>query len=287
MRIGFKEGDVTLKQEWINVFVAKSKDKEVLKFIKEKSMIEKQSQISQEISYKFSKDITMLFNAFTDILNAEDQGVSKGELLETYGISILNRIKFLEERGVVYKKDNIYFIKSCEYIKHPPETTFQMITGFLQHEEDLWRSKENDGNTKWGCWEIDESKVKEYYEMINKQYQEQITFFKKNSKPVKQGGVRIAGFLGFTAIKKLFFTLCLISFMWSFNNGLIANPGQGGGAGSGGGEVIFMGALNTSIVPTSLSAPSPQTDKTNKSSSKDISTTFQIILTKLLESISV
>ena len=244
----FAKGSVELKQRWINLHAAYNGNKEVLRFLEDKYMSERQDQVSREVSYKLAGDIGVLFNAFSDILDAGEQGVSKGVLLETYGLSILKKLKFLEDKGIILINGKKYFIKNPSYLNHFPGSSFKMMIGLIRHEEDLWESGENEGVTRWSTWDIDEDKLKDYLNLVRKQHKEQQEFLQKNAKSTNKGGIRVGSFIGLTVLKRMFFLTCFTTLLFLGKIELHAG-GQGGGTDPGGYGPVMMMNLNTTDIP--------------------------------------
>jgi len=275
----FENGNIQLKQKWINLHASQAGNTEVLKFLKEKEMTKELNKLSNEISLKLANDVTCLYNAFCDILESKDKGITKGFLIENYGLSILKKLRLLVEKDFVKEENNKFFVKNSEYLMHSRESTFRMIISLVKHEQNLWESGENEGFIRWNSWEIENEKYKDYLDLLRRQHKEQVEFLEKHEKPTNEGGVRVGSYIGLTLLKRMFLSILLVVFVLIGNLDLIAN-GQGGGIDPGGGGPKLMTTINSdgSLTPFKDSSTNLEEDKEDD----DLNVFWLVLWKKLL-----
>jgi len=276
----FKNGNIQLKQKWINLHAAQAGNTEVLKFLKEKEMTQELNKLSKEISLKLANDVIGLYNAFCDILESKDKGITKGFLIENYGLSILKKLRLLVEKDFVREEDKKFFSKNSEYLMHSRESTFRMVISLIKHEQNLWESGENEGFIRWNTWEIENERYNDYLDLLRRQHKEQVEFLEKHEKPISKGGVRVGSYIGLTLLRKMFLSILLVVFVFMGNLDLIAS-GQGGGIDPGGGGPNLMAVVDPE--GSLISFKDSNTNLEENKDDDDLKVIWLVLWKKLLE----
>lgn len=226
-----KNGDLTLKQTWINQFV--SKNEAAAEFLKEKKVIEEKNKLSYEMSFKMTTDRS-LYNAFLDILWSESNGISSGTLIERYGLYVVEKLDDVVQLGFLAKKDKVYYSKDDSFLWHSPQSTFSMLKSLIENEEYSFREGNNQGRTRWSVWDTNRKGYIKMLESIIKHNEEieKISEENQTSSPDDEV-IRVAWFNGITVLKSLVCALFFCGFL-SVNDPMYA-AGAGGGTDPGGG----------------------------------------------------
>ena len=198
-------------------------------------------KLSEEASFKLAKDIDLL-NAFEDIYCEGNDGIEKGLLIENYGLSIVGKLEFLIDRGVVTRQDNRFFVDSSKFHGFTARSSFRFLKTIIENEEDHFDINTNLGKSRFDWDDVNDEGYKEMLKTIQESQAKLKQIANQHSLSVKDGGKRIAYFNMMSCIHKMVI-VCLL-FIGLNNSSLFAGAGGGGHDPVGGGNMRWMSKPN-------------------------------------------
>lgn len=147
----------------------------------------KMKKLSEQASFKLAKDLDLL-NAFEDIHCEGDKGMHKGLLIENYGLSIIGKLEYLIDKGVVVRKGNSFYTDSSRYFGFTAQSSFKFLKTVIDNEEDQYDMDICLGKSRFDWDDVNEEGYKEMLKTIEEAQNKMRKIAKKNALPVKDGG---------------------------------------------------------------------------------------------------
>ena len=180
---------------------------------------------TEEVAHKLSNSMD-LFNAYQDIIS--EVSIHKGELINRYGLSILDQLQYLVDRAFIAKADGVFSANEKQHTTFSGSNTFKMLSAAIKNEADQFDTKENKGVTRFYYSEVSNEGLDALNELKRRHHQEEAELMSRFTKAVKDGGKRVMTMGVSTCLHKLVpIFLCVI--LLSFGDHLIAGPGSGSG----------------------------------------------------------
>ncbi len=190
-------------------------------------------KLSDQASFKLAKDLDLL-NAFEDLYCEGEDGIHKGILIESYGLSIIAKLEYLIDKGVVIRKENRFFVDTTKYHGFSSQSSFKFLKTIIENEEDQFDMGTCLGKSRFDWDDVNEEGYKAMLKTIEDAQNKMKKIAKKHSLSVKDGGKRIAYMNFMSCIQKLLI-LCVLLVGVS-NTDLMAGAGGGGHDPIGGGD---------------------------------------------------
>jgi len=256
---------------------------------------EKKLKLEQEISLIIARD-EQLRNAFFDIAEAREKGLSVDSLKEEYGLDILQKLNQLMDIEVLKIENKTYYSIADSF--HFNQISSLIISeGIVKHGKECLEVNTFIGDCTFDITNLTLEGRQAMRKFKEKQYNEFIDELKKWEIPTRKSkDSKRVGFVSmFTVLKSLLLAIFLAySFTTSNIQAGVASGGASGGEGSDGSFSMSIHTLDFAAFSNNPSNTrnhdklKEETDNNSKNRDKNsLFESFITMLAKLIESVSV
>lgn len=230
--------DETKQQKFVESYNKQSQNYTELAVSKDNK--QKQEKLSAEVSNRLARDLD-LFNACLDICNASPKGMTKGVLVEKYGLNILRKLRWLADREAIQIDGSTFKAENNRFLNFTAKSSFKFIKSAIDEQAEQFEEGEIVGGAKYRFDGLADEGLSAFSDLLKEFDSRAADLFQKYKLPTNKGGKRVIFQAMYGSLQRLLVIGLLTASLLSVSGkSLMADPNDSTGGGGGWGNIVKM-----------------------------------------------